>query len=125
MRSPFPGRKLLRGPGDGIMWRSGGRRSRQSVVGFGHGDVDADGEDVSFAVGSVAVIEAYGAVGAKVVGIAGFGGVKTLDAVCAAPRGHLALAIEDEINFFCDFVMVREVGAGRSKIHQEEIHDVV
>ena len=78
-----------------------------------------------FGVRQVAIVKAHGAIGAEVVGIAGFGGVEALDTVGAAARGNLAFAVKDKIDLLGDFVVMREVGAGGGEVHQEEIDDVV
>jgi hypothetical protein len=96
-----------------------------SIVGFGQGNVDANGQDMGFGVGCVAVVKAHGAIGAEVVGVAGIGGVDALDTVGAAARGNLAFAVEDKIDLLGDFVVMREVGAGGGEVHEEEIDDVV
>ena len=76
-------------------------------------------------VGRVAVVKAHGAIGAEVVGIAGFGGLKALDAVGAAARSNLPFPVEDKIDFLGDFVVMWKVGASRGEAHQEKIDDVV
>src|SRR5215471_659325 len=80
---------------------------------------------MGFGVGRVAVVKTHGAIGAEVVGIAGIGGAEALDTVGAAARGNLAFAVEDQIDFLGDFVMMREVGTVGGKVHEEEIDDVI
>ena len=88
-------------------------------------DVGADGEDVGFGLGLVGVVEADRAVDAEKVGVAGFCGVQAFDAISAAACGHLSFAIQNQINFFGVFVMVRKIRACGGEVHEEEVGDGV
>ncbi len=102
------------------------RDDLKGLVGiFGEWDVGADGQDVGFGCGSFLVVETYGAVLAKIVGVACFSVVQTFDSIHATASGHLSLAIEHQINFFSDFVMVGKICAARRKIHEEKIGDII
>src|SRR5215469_2845677 len=71
----------------------------------------------------VLVIEADRAVGAKVISVSGLGGMAALDAVHSATGHHFTVAVDNQIDLFGGFMMMRKIGAARRKVHPEEAHD--
>src|SRR5579864_2559734 len=92
---------------------------------LGQRDPRSHGQDVGLGSRFVLVVEPHGAVGPEVICVSGFGGIAAFDAVVSAPGRHFALAVEDKINFFRDFMMMRKVRAAGREVYQKKTgHDI-
>ena len=69
------------------------------------------------------VIETDRGVQPEKVSVAGAAGMKTLDPIVASSGHHVAMPVENEINFFRRVVVMRKIGPARGKLHHEEAGD--
>src|SRR5438046_10063505 len=75
--------------------------------------------------GFVLVVEAHGAVGTEVISVSHFGRITAFDTVLPTTGHHLASPVENQIDFFCRFVMMRKIRASRRKVLPEKAgHEV-
>src|SRR5580692_6411199 len=73
----------------------------------------------------ILVVEADRAIRTKIIGVSRFGRMQALNSVHSPTSGHLSLSIQDEINFFCGFVVVRKICTRGREVHQEKVGDSV
>jgi hypothetical protein len=65
-------------------------------------------------------VKADGPISANEVGISGFCGISTLDAIHAASGDLVSLAAQDLINLLLAYMMVWKVSAARVDFHEKE-----
>src|ERR1051326_194034 len=74
-------------------------------------------------LGFPTVIETHRGVQSEKVSVTGAAGMETLDPVIASPGHHIAVPVENQVDFFRRVVVMGEIGTIRGKLHHEEAGD--
>jgi hypothetical protein len=84
-----------------------------------------DRQNVGFRAGFIIVVKAHSAIQAEEVRVTRLSGMEAFDSVGPSSCDHLPTPIQHQVDFLFGLMVVWEVRAARSEVHEEEAGDNV